>query len=134
MSELNSNIETEIGSEKSFAIVFSIVFLLVALYPLTGGEGLRLWGMLIAVAFLGLAVIAPKVFKIPNLLWFKIGLILGSIVAPVVMGIIYFTVIMPIGLAFKLLRKDVLQQNKDDTSKSYWVSCNKSDSSMKDQF
>ena len=133
-TETVSYIPTKQGSEKSFGIVFSIVFLVVALYPLTNSEVFRLWALIASVAFLLLAFIAPKTLAIPNKLWFKFGILLGSIIAPIVMALIYFLTVLPIGLIMRLLGKDLLRQKIDKNAKSYWIGRREPMGSMKNQF
>ena len=134
MSETTSHIVIEQSSEKSFGIVFSIVFLIVALYPLSNSEGLRIWALVASIIFFFLAFIAPKVLVFPNKLWFKFGLLLGSIVAPIVMAFVYFVTVLPTGLIMRLLGKDLLKQKLDKNSKSYWVKRSEPMGSMKNQF
>ena len=90
MSELFINMPTEKSSEKSFGIVFSIVFLIASLYPLINDEGLHLWALILSIIFFFLAFITPKILVYPNKLWFKFGLLLSSIISPIVMAIVYF--------------------------------------------
>ena len=134
MSEKSSHIAIEQSSEKSFGIVFSIVFLIVALYPLINSEGLRIWALVASIIFFFLAFIAPKVLVFPNKLWFKFGLLIGSIVAPIVMAFVYFFTVLPTGLIMRLLGKDLLKQKLDKNAKSYWVKRSEPMGSMKNQF
>ena len=90
MKEISRHISTEQSSEKSFGVVFSIVFLIVALYPLINYESLRIWALVVSIIFFLLAFLAPKILVLPNKLWFKFGLLMGSIVAPIVMSLVYF--------------------------------------------
>ena len=122
------------GSEKSFGIFFSIVFLIVALYPLSNLESLRLWALFVSASFFLLAYIAPKALIIPNKLWFKFGLLLGSIIAPLVMMLVYFVTIVPTGLIMRSLGKDLLNQKLDKNVKSYWIERNDVLGPMKNQF
>jgi Mg2+/Co2+ transporter CorB len=136
MSELNSHTikDTERSSPKSFGIVFFIVFLIIALYPLTNSEGLRIWALVTSFVFLLLAFIAPKTLSIPNMLWFKFGLLLGSIIAPIVMALVYFVSVLPTGLIMRLLGKDLLKQKLDKNVKSYWIERSEPMGPMKNQF
>ena len=133
MSEIASHVSTEQSSEKSFGVVFSIVFLIVALYPLINSEGLRIWALVVSIIFFLLAFLAPKILVFPNKLWFKFGLLLGSIVAPIVMALVYFVTVLPTGLIMRLLGKDLLKQKLDKNAKSYWVK-REPMGSMKNQF
>ncbi len=132
MKANSKKIEQE--SEKSFGIVFSIVFLIVALYPLINSEGLRIWALVTSGVFLLLAFIVPKTLSIPNKLWFKFGVLLGSIIAPIVMAIVYFLTVLPTGLIMRLLGKDLLKQKLDKNAKSYWIKRSEPMGSMKNQF
>ena len=97
-------------------------------------EVFRLWALIASVAFLLLAFIAPKTLAIPNKLWFKFGILLGSIIAPIVMALIYFLTVLPIGLIMRLLGKDLLRQKIDKNAKSYWIGRREPMGSMKNQF
>ena len=134
MSEYKQYIEVESGSEKSFGIIFAIVFLLVGLYPLVNNKDILLWPLITALIFFLLTCVAPKVLALPNKLWFKLGLALGAIVAPVVMALVYFTTVVPIGLIMRLMSKDMLRQKLDKNIKSYWIVRDQPMGSMRDQF
>jgi len=134
MSETTTHKAIEQSSEKSFGIVFSIVFLIVALYPLINSEGLRIWALVASIIFFFLVFIAPKVLVFPNKLWFKFGLLLGSIVAPIVMAFVYFVTVLPTGLIMRILGKDLLKQKPDKNAKSYWIERSEPMGSMKNQF
>ena len=134
MSEYKQYIEVESGSEKSFGIIFAVVFLLISIYLLEENKGLHLWPLIISLISFLLAYLAPKVLSVPNKLWFKLGIGVGSIFAPVVMAVIYFSTVVPIGLIMKLIGKDLLRQKLDKNAKSYWIERNEPMGSMKDQF
>jgi hypothetical protein len=129
-----SNKEIEQGSEKSFGIVFSIVFLIVAMYPLINSEDIRILALAISTIFLLLAFLSPQVLELPNKLWFKFGILLGSIIAPIVMALVYFLTVLPTGLVMRLLGKDLLRQKLDKNAKSYWIKRDEPMGSMKNQF
>ena len=134
MTEISKHVSTEQSSEKSFGVVFSIVFLIVALYPLINSEGIRIWALFVSIIFFLLAFLAPKILVLPNKLWFKFGLLIGSIVAPIVMAFVYFVTVLPTGLIMRLLGKDLLKQKLDKNAKSYWVKRSEPMGSMKNQF
>ncbi len=134
MTEISRHVSTEQSSEKSFGVVFSIVFLIVALYPLITSAGLRIWALVVSIIFFLLAFLAPKILVLPNKLWFKFGLLIGSIVAPIVMAFVYFVTVLPTGLIMRLLGKDLLKQKLDKNAKSYWVKRSEPMGSMKNQF
>ena len=134
MTEISRYVSTEQSSEKSFGVVFSIVFLIVALYPLINSESLRIWALVVSIIFFLLAFLAPKILVLPNKLWFKFGLLIGSIVAPIVMAFVYFVTVLPTGLIMRLLGKDLLKQKLDKNAKSYWIERKEPMGSMKNQF
>ena len=127
----NDNIK--IGSNKSFGIVFSIVFVLISLYPLLYGDSIRIWFLAISLAFLILGLVNSKILTPLNKAWFKFGIFLGKIVSPIIMGIIFFLVVSPIGFIMRILGKDVLNL-KFNTNKSYWIEKTGPKSKMKNQF
>ena len=110
----------KLGSNKSFGIVFFIVFLIIAIYPILSDGNLRLWSLVISLVFLILGLINSRFLTPLNKLWFKFGIFLGKIISPVIMGIIFFLVVTPIGLLMRLLKKDVLNLSFND-NKSYWI-------------
>ena len=123
----------KIGTNRSFGIVFFVVFLLIAIYPSLSGESIRLWSLAIATIFFILGVINSSLLSPLNKIWFKFGLLLGKFISPLVMGLIFFLVVTPIALLMKLLKKDVLNLkfNKDNT---YWIVKSGPKSKMKNQF
>ena len=125
--------EIKISSNRSFGIVFFIFFLIVALYPLFNNEDLKLWSLIISIIFLILGLLNSKVLTPLNKIWFKFGIILGKIVSPFVMGIIYFLIVTPIGLIMRLFRKDLLNL-KYDNKNTYWIEKTGPKSKMKNQF
>ncbi len=125
--------EIKISSNRSFGIVFFIVFLLIALYPLLKGNDLRIWSLIISFIFLALGLINSKILTPLNRLWFKFGLLLGKIISPLVMGIIFFVVVTPIGIIMRLLKKDLLNL-KYNKKESYWIEKSGPKSKMKNQF
>ena len=131
MLKFNNNIK--ISSNRSFGIVFFVVFLLVAVYPITYSGDIRIWSLIISFIFIILGLLNSKILTPFNKLWFKFGLFLGKIVSPLIMGVIFFFVVTPIGLIMRMLGKDVLnlKQNKD---KSYWIEKSGPKSKMKNQF
>ena len=125
--------DIKIGSNRSFGIVFFIVFLLIAIYPLINSEGLRIWSIIIAIFFLILGLINSKVLTPFNKLWFKFGLLLGKIISPIIMGIIFFLVVTPIAFIMRIIGKDLLNL-KFNKNKSYWIEKTGPKSKMKNQF
>ena len=125
--------DVKIGSNRSFGIVFFIVFLLIAIYPLINSGELRLWSLVISVFFLVLGLINSKILNPLNKLWFKFGIFLGKIISPLIMGIIFFFVVTPIGIIMRLVNKDLLKLKYNKTS-TYWIEKTEPKSKMKNQF
>ena len=125
--------DLKIGSNKSFGIVFFVVFLLISLYPLINNENIRIWSLIISLIFLILGLLNSNLLSPMNKLWFKFGILLGRIISPVVMGIIFFFVVTPIALIMKLLKKDILNL-KFNNNKTYWIEKSGPKSKMKNQF
>tara|TARA_Y100001970_G_scaffold227833_1_gene282012 strand:+ start:306 stop:689 length:384 start_codon:yes stop_codon:yes gene_type:complete len=125
--------DIKIGSNRSFGLVFFIVFLLISIYPILNDENIRTWSLLIALIFLFLGLFNSKILSPLNKIWFKFGLILGKIISPIIMGIIFFIVVTPIGLFMRILGKDLLNL-KYNNNKSYWIKRNDQKSRMKNQF
>ena len=124
----------KMSSNRSFALVFFFVFLIVGLWPLMSEELPRIWLLIISIIFLVLGIINSKLLTPLNKIWFKIGIFLGNLVAPIIMGIIFFIVVTPIGLIMKLIGKDLLQTKYDKKKKSYWIKRDGSFNTMKRQF
>ena len=120
-------------NNKSFGILFFIVFILVSIWPLKNGEDLRIWSLLISLVFLFLGLINSKILTPLKSVWIKFGYLLGNIISPVVMGIIYFLVLTPTGIIMRLLGKDILKLNKNKLN-TYWEKKSKNQSTMKNQF
>ena len=126
--------EIKLGSNKSFGIVFSVVFLLISIYPLINNENIRYWSLIIALVFLILGLLNSKILTPLNKLWFKFGLFLGKIISPIIMGIIFFVVVTPIGVIMRLIGKDVLNLKLNKKEGSYWIEKEGPKSKMKNQF
>ena len=125
--------DVKISSNRSFGIVFFIVFLLIALYPLINQGEFRLWSLIISFIFFILGILNSKILTPLNKLWFKFGIFLGKIVSPIIMGIIFFFVVTPIGVLMRIFGKDVLNL-KYNNDKSYWIEKTGPKSKMKNQF
>ena len=125
--------DIKIGSNRSFGIVFFIVFLIISIYPLLHGENIRVWSLIISFIFLVLGLLNSKLLNPLNKIWFKFGLLLGKIISPIVMGIIFFLVVTPIALFMRLLKKDLLNL-KFNKKNTYWIEKSGPKSKMKNQF
>jgi len=125
--------DIKIGSNKSFGIVFFIVFLLIGLWPILNENEIRIWSVIISLIFLILGLFNSKILTPFNKTWFRFGIFLGNFVAPIVMGIIFFLVVTPTGILMKLFRKDLINLKKNN-EKTYWIEKKEITSSMKNQF
>ena len=124
----------KISSNRSFGLVFFVVFLIVSLWPLTSVGSIRIWSAIISAVFLILGLINSRLLTPLNVLWFKLGMILGAIISPIVMGIIFFLVVTPIGFILRIMGKDLLNKKYDKEKETYWIKRNASIGTMKRQF
>ena len=125
--------DIKISSNRSFGIVFFIVFLLIAFYPLTNQENIRIWSIIVSFIFLFLGLLNSKLLSPLNKLWFKFGIFLGKIISPIIMGIIFFLVVTPTGLLMRIFKKDLINLKFNNES-SYWIKKDGTKSKMKNQF
>ena len=121
------------STNRSFGIVFFIVFFIVSLWPLLNNDQIRYWALFVSILFLLLGIINSKVLTPLNKIWFKFGILLGKIVSPVVLAIIFFLVVTPTGLIMRMLGKDLLKLKKNK-NKTYWIKKENNLSNMKNQF
>ena len=121
------------SSNRSFGIVFFVVFFLIAIYPILDQGDIRFWSLIISILFLILGLLNSKILSPLNKIWFKFGIFLGKIVSPLVMGIIFFLVVTPIGFLMRLLKKDLLNL-KFNNENTYWIKKTGPKSKMKNQF
>ena len=127
------NSKIKISSNKSFGIVFFTVFLIIAIWPLLNGYGIRYWSLIISIVFLILGILNSKILTPLNKIWFTIGILLGNVISPIVMSIIFFLVVTPTSFIMKILGKDLLNLKKN-TKNSYWIKKQNQNSRMKNQF
>ena len=130
--KLESNIK--MSSNRSFGIVFFIFFTILGLWPLKSGGEINLLLIVISIIFLFLGLIQSKLLSPLNKLWFKFGIKLGAIISPLVMGIVFFLVVTPIGIVMNIFGKDLLNKKMNKKEKSYWVIRKRSTGTMKRQF
>ena len=129
-----NNKKIEKSTNRSFGLVFFIVFLIIGLWPLANGGAVRFWSLIIALIFLFLGILNSKILTPLNVLWSKFGELLGIVIAPIVMGIIFFLVVTPTGLIMRMFGKDLLRNKFQINNESYWIKKEKNKSSMKKQF
>ena len=125
--------DIKIGSNRSFGLVFFVVFLLISIYPFLKDGNIRIWSLIISFIFLVLGLLNSNLLSPLNKLWFKFGLLLGKIISPIIMGIIFFLVVTPIAVIMRLLKKDLLNL-KFKENNTYWIDKSGPKSKMKNQF
>ena len=123
-----------ISSNKSFGLVFFIVFLIIGLFPILNQNEVRIWSVILSLAFLILGLLNSNILTPLNKVWIKFGIILGQFISPVILGIIFFAVVLPTGIIMRLIKKNFLGIKFDKSIKSYWIKKEKQLSSMKNQF
>ena len=133
---MQSQSKIKLSSNRSFGLVFFVFFLIIALWPLKHGHDYRLWSVILSIVFFILGILNSKLLTPLNKIWFKFGMYLGAIVSPIVMGVVYFIVVTPIGLLMRFSGKNLLNLNKDKDKNlsTYWTKRQEQQSSMKNQF
>lgn len=136
MSENTAHFKVEKGSARNFGFVFAIVFLLIAAVPYVMSGKTHWWALALGIVFAVIAFVRPALLEPFNTLWFKFGLLLGAIIAPIVMMLVFFLVVTPTGLLLKLFGKDPLRLKRAKNQDTYWVVRQNSDeqATMKNQF
>ena len=123
----------KVSTNRSFGIVFFLFFFIISIFPLFKDEGIRIWAVILAIIFLILGLLNSSVLSPLNKIWFKFGILLGNFISPIVMGLIFFTVVTPTALIMRALGKDLLNL-KNNNKKSYWIEKSPVKSKMKNQF
>ena len=123
----------KIGSNRSFGIVFFVVFLIISIWPLLDEKELRYWPLIVSIIFLILGILKSNILTPLNKAWFKFGILLGNIISPIIMAFIFFLVVTPISFIMKIFGKDILNLKKNNNS-SYWIKKDKQSVSMRKQF
>jgi hypothetical protein len=111
----------KVSSNRAFGWVFVTVFLIIALWPLVFGGTLRWWSLIVSALVTLVTVAAPALLTVPNRLWLRFGLLLHRIVSPVVLAIMFYLVVMPMGLLMRAFGKDFLRLRRNDSAESYWI-------------
>ena len=124
-------VPVKVSSNRSFGFLFFVVFFVISLWPLKSQGDLRLWAFILSLFFLVLGVLNSKFLTPLNKLWFKFGILLGSIVSPIVMGAVFFIVVTPVGLIMRFLGKDSLKRSIVKSASTYWIKRDKKNSTMK---
>ena len=122
------------SSNRSFGILFFLVFLGFGLWPLTKEMSPNIYLIIISVIFLILGLLNSKLLSPLNNLWIKFGEILGKVIAPIVMAVVYFFILTPISLLVRLFGKDLIGMKFSNNIKSYWIKRKKHLGTMDKQF
>ena len=122
------------SSNRSFGILFFFFFLILSLWPLTKNESLNIFFVLISIVFLILGLINSKLLTPFNNIWIKLGELLGRIIAPIVMALVYFFILTPISLLVRVFGKDLLGLKSLNKQKTYWINRKKDLGKMDKQF
>ncbi len=109
------------SSDRSFGVVFTVVFLLIGLLPLRKGHAVRGWALALALLFAVMVLVRPTVLHPLNRAWTRLGLLLAKVVNPIVTGVLYFAVLTPFGTVMRLIGKDPLRLRMDANASSYWI-------------
>ena len=113
--------ELRSSSDRNFGFVMTAAFIILALAPLVRGRAVRWWSLLAGAAFLISGLLYPRILGPLNRLWLKFGLVLHAIVSPVVMGLLFYSTVTPIGILFRWLGKDPLRLRLDRSIDTYWI-------------
>ena len=127
-------VPVKISSNRSFGFLFFVVFFVISLWPLKSQGDLRLWAFILSLVFLVLGVLNSKLLNPLNKLWFRFGIILGTFMSPIIMGLIFFIVVTPTGILMRIFGRDLLKLKKHKNMNSYWINREKIKSTMKNQF
>ena len=122
------------SSNRSFGLLFFIVFIVVGLWPAIKGETANIYLILISLFFLIFGLINSKILSPFNKAWIKLGEILGLIIAPIIMALVYFIILTPISLIVRMLGKDLLGLKFLKKQDTYWTKRKKKIGTMKKQF
>ena len=116
----------------TFGILFFILFLVIGIYPLKSNGVIKVWSIFLSLVFLIITFIKPNLFTFLNKLWIKFGILLGKIISPIIMGLVFFFVVTPVGILVKIFKKDVMGLKRGKSS--YWINRKDKLQSMKRQF
>ena len=123
----------KISSNRSFGVVFFLFFFIISIFPLLKNEDIKIWAVIIAIIFLILGLLNSSILYPLNKIWFKFGILLGNVVSPIVMGIVFYAVVTPTSIIVRMFGKDLLNLKKNN-KKSYWIEKLPTKSKMKNQF
>ena len=131
---MSQKLKIKVSSNRSFGLVFFVVFLIIGLWPLLDEGQFKIWSLFFSLFFLVLGLLNSKLLTPLNLLWTKFGILLGNVFAPIVMSFIFFLVVTPIGLLMRIMGRDLLRTKYNKSGKSYWIKREKRITKMNQQF
>lgn len=134
MNELKKNIVVKIGSEKNFGYTFTFIFFILSIYFFLKLPEYFLFTFIISLTFFFITFFFSSILKYPNIIWHKFGLLLGLFVSPIIIFITYILTIVPIGIIFKIIKKDPMNRKRNDKIESYWVERDEKVNDMKNQY
>ena len=129
---MKNSIKVKSKDNITFGILFFIFFLIIGLYPLKSDEVIRVWSVVLSLVLLIITIIKPNLFTFLNKFWIKLGILLGKIISPIVMGLVFFFVVTPTGILIRILKKDVMGLKRG--ASSYWINREDKAQSMRKQF
>ena len=132
ISVQKQKIQVNKKSNITFGIFFFIFFLIIGLYPLVSVQVIRIWSVVLSLVFLIITIIRPNLFTFLNRSWIQFGIFLGKIISPIIMSLVFFFVVTPIGILVRILKKDVMGLKRG--ASSYWIDRKDKLQSMKKQF
>ena len=103
----------EKSSNKNFGLTFFVIFLIISIYPILGGNKINFWFLFLSLTFLIVSILIPKILNPLNIIWTKFGILLGKFFSPLIMSLVFFLVMTPISFILKLINKDVLNLKKN---------------------
>jgi len=116
----------------AFGIIFFVFFLIIGIYPLKTGEIIRIWSIILSAIFLITTIVKPDLFTSLNKIWIQFGILLGKIISPIVISLVFFFVVTPMGFFVRLSKKDIMGLKKSKSS--YWINKKDKIQSMRKQF
>ena len=126
--------EVKTASNENFGITFSLFFLIIFLYFYFAFTKIIFWVLVLSITCFIIVIIKPSTFTLPNLYWTKLGILLGKIISPIIMGCIFYLVVTPTGFLMRTFSKNILYNKRNNKTDSYWIKKNKKSISMINQF
>jgi hypothetical protein len=124
---------TKLKDNIAFGVLFFFFFLIIAFYPLISGGVIRIWSIVLSLLFLIITIVRPNLFTFSNALWIRFGILIGKIMSPILMCVVFFLVVTPTGILVRILKKDIMGLKRDKSS--YWINReDKNSTSMRKQF